>query len=64
MHRGICTNRDITLKFIFARIMPSFGIKIFCEKAATAKGWSPHAVLCSLIAAAFLKKVLLLRSVY
>ena len=39
--RRICTNKGDNSKFNFARIMPLFGLRIFSEKAATAKQWHP-----------------------
>ena len=44
---GICTIKGDNSKFIFARIIPLFGLRIFSEKAATTERWHPHAVLSS-----------------
>ena len=42
--RGLCTNKWDSSKLIFAKIMPLFRLRIFIEKAATAKHWHPHVV--------------------
>ena len=49
MKRGICTSKGDNSEFIFAKIMPRFGLSIFSEKTAATERLHPHAVLLSIL---------------